>query len=504
MSHNIHYTRPADRQGKKTYPTMWYAIFALIAGAVFSFALAPYSIWGLALFSPAVLYFCVSQRSPLQALWIGLAFGFGQWFVGGFWLYTSIHVYGLIAAPLAVLMVAIMAFLMAWFTAIQMYLYRRFFPETPLTFAPLWVMFEWLKTWLFTGFPWLFVGYAFTGYMLDEYAPVLGVLGVSFVAVLLASAAVELLRKRFIWVIPSVLVILGAWGIGQIQFVQPRNEAPLTVSLIQGNIDQGVKWDENYFLKTLETYIKLTEPEWGRDLVVWPESAIPSFQTDVALFLDNVSTQAKQYKTTWLTGIFYLDESQQKKYNSVITQGEQGDYIAYHKQRLVPFGEYIPLAGLLYWVLPEMQKDVANGALSAGETGQKPFNIKDRQLAVAICYEVAYPHLTRTNAIESDFLMTVSNDAWFIGTAGPWQHLQMVQMRAKENGRWFIRATNTGITAIINEKGQIVKQAPQDVEAVLRGELYAMTGRTWYNYLSDYPILAWSLFLLILSLRYRK
>ena len=175
----------------------------------------------------------------------------------------------------------------------------------------------------------------------------------------------------------------------------------------------------------------------------------------------------------------------------------------YKKQRLVPFGEYIPLSGWLSWVLPALQNDPSMSGFSRGANHQPPLNVKNHPLGAAICYEVAYPNLTRRNASQSDYLVTVSNDAWFTGTAGPWQHLQMVQMRAKENGRWFIRATNTGVTAFIDHHGHIVKQAPIDQATVLRGELPAMQGKTLYMRLSDWPVLGFSLFLLILGWIYR-
>ena len=129
--------------------------------------------------------------------------------------------------------------------------------------------------------------------------------------------------------------------------------------------------------------------------------------------------------------------------------------------------------------------------------------IKNHRLASAICYEVAYPNITRKNALDTDFLVTISNDAWFTGTAGPWQHLQMVQMRAKENGRWIIRATNTGVTAFINEQGHIVSQLPMDMRQLLRGELPAFTGQTLYSRLGDWTILLFCAFLLILGLIYK-
>ncbi len=497
-------------QQQKQLPMIYPLIIALVSGAIFSLALAPYHWWWLAILSPAMLYACLHQRTPKQAFAIGLSYGFGLWFAGAFWLYTSIHVYGDTNAVLSVLMIAIMALLMGLFTAIQSWVYRRFFPETPLTFTPLWILFEWSKTWVFTGFPWLFAGYAFTERLLDNYAPLFGVFAVSFVVILLACALVEMLRKKFFWVIPSILLIAGAWAASYLSFVQPKAEKPLSVSLIQGNIPQDLKWLTEYQNKTIEIYMGLSETEWGRDLIVWPESSIPIFQVDKPApeLIEYMRRMGQKHHTAWVTGIPYWDlpESAQAGYsiyyNSMMATGDQASGL-YKKQRLVPFGEYTPLSGFLSWVLPALQNDPSMAGFSRGESNQKPFNIKNHHLAAAVCYEVAYPNLTRSNAKDSDFLVTVSNDAWFTGTAGPLQHLQMVQMRAKENGRWFIRATNTGVTAFIDHQGHIVKQAPMDQKAVLRGDLPAMQGRTLYNRISDWPILGFSALLLLLGWFYR-
>lgn len=493
---------------QKQLPLIYPLLIALFSGAIFSLALAPYHYWWLAILSPALLYACLRHRSAKQAFAIGWAYGIGLWFVGAFWLYTSIHVYGDTNSALSILMIAIMALVMGLFTAVQTWLYRRFFPETPLTFAPLWVLFEWAKTWVFTGFPWLFAGYAFTERYLDSYAPLFGVFGVSFVVIVLACALVEILNKKLFWIVPSAVFLLGAWGASQLIFVEKKAEKPLSVSLIQGNIPQDLKWLTEYQMKTLFIYANLSKTEWGRDLIVWPESSIPMFQTDIEPFLDAMKIQAKKSGTAWVTGIPYWDqaaskvEGQPMYYNSIMATGDASEGL-YKKQRLVPFGEYIPLSGLLSWVLPALQNDPSMSGFSRGADDQKPLIIKNHDLGAAICYEVAYPNLTRRNAQQSDFLVTVSNDAWFTGTAGPLQHLQMVQMRAKENGRWFIRATNTGVTAFIDHHGHIVKQAPLDQEAVLRGELPAMQGETLYMRLSDWPILGFSVLLLILGWMYR-
>lgn len=481
-------------------------IFALLAGAMLPLSLSPYEWWWFALISPAIFYGLLNQRTVRQAFWIGQSYGFGLWTVGAFWLYTSIHVYGDTPMPLALAMIGFVGVGMGLFNAIQAALYRRFFGQSPLTFAPLWVFAEWTKTWIFTGFPWLFAGYAFTTYQLDNFAPLAGIYAVSFVVIFIAASLVEIAKGRLFWALPCLLLLAIAVGLGQVQWTTTKNSTPLSVSLIQGNIPQDLKWLTEYQGQTLAIYANLSQTEWGRDLVVWPESSIPLFQTDVQPFIDAVAAHAAQSNSAWVTGIPYAEvntfnpatNSYDEFYNAIMAAGIDSHGL-YKKQRLVPFGEYVPLSGTLAWVLPSLKDDVSMSSFSAGGSHQEPLSVKDHRLAAAICYEVAYPNLTRNNAQRSDFLVTLSNDAWFTGTDGPWQHLQMVQMRAKENGRWFIRATNTGVTAFINPQGQIERLLKQDVRGVLRGDLPAMQGSTPYMRFGDWPILILSSLLLLLG-----
>lgn len=481
-------------------------IFALLAGAMLPLSLSPYEWWWFALISPAIFYGLLNQRTVRQAFWIGQSYGFGLWTVGAFWLYTSIHVYGDTPMPLALAMIGFVGVGMGLFNAIQAALYRRFFGQSPLTFAPLWVFAEWTKTWIFTGFPWLFAGYAFTTYQLDNFAPLAGIYAVSFVVIFIAASLVEIAKGRLFWALPCLLLLAVAVGLGQVQWTTTKNSTPLSVSLIQGNIPQDLKWLTEYQGQTLAIYANLSQTEWGRDLVVWPESSIPLFQADVQPFIDAVAAHAAQSNSAWVTGIPYAEvntfnpatNSYDEFYNAIMAAGIDSHGL-YKKQRLVPFGEYVPLSGTLAWVLPSLKDDVSMSSFSAGGSHQEPLSVKDHRLAAAICYEVAYPNLTRNNAQRSDFLVTLSNDAWFTGTDGPWQHLQMVQMRAKENGRWFIRATNTGVTAFINPQGQIERLLKQDVRGVLRGDLPAMQGSTPYMRFGDWPILILSSLLLLLG-----
>lgn len=484
-------------------------VIALLAGAMFLFALAPYGIWPIALLSPAILYaLLLPEMTGKRAFFIGHAYGTGLFCVGAFWLYTSIHVYGNTPVWLALIMIALMGLGMGLFHGFLALIFNRMLGRQPLSFAALWILQEWMKTWLFTGFPWLFVGYAFTEqYWLSSLAPIAGVFAVSFVAVLLAASIVELLRRRGGYMIVSIalLVISTSLWLLNPQWTKPKGTPNLSVSLIQGNIPQDLKWLTEFQVETLNIYATLTSTEWGRDIVLWPESSIPMFQTEAWGFINEMVKIANETNTTWVTGIPYKDEaafdpSTDKYppfYNSVIALGAEAEGL-YKKQRLVPFGEYIPFEGVLD-ILPDLAGSQDIMSYSRGSEQQSPLQVRGHSLGSAVCYEVAYPDTTRKNAIGTDFLLTISNDAWFGTSAGPLQHLQMVQMRALENGRWFMRATNTGVTAIIDHKGRIVERAPQFERTVLRGEVQARVGNTPFMRFGHYPVLFVITLLLLLS-----
>lgn len=480
-----------------------------LAGAMFILALAPYGIWPVAFLSPAILYaLLLPQMSGKRAFVIGEAYGMGLWCVGAFWLYTSIHDYGNTPAWLALILIAIMGLGMGLFHGFLALIFNRMVGRQPFSFAALWIVQEWLKTWLFTGFPWLFVGYAFTEqYWLSSLAPVAGVFAISFVAVLIAGSLVELLRRRAGYMLASLallVVSISLWLINP-QWTKPKGTPDLSVSLVQGNIPQDLKWLTEFQVETLKIYARLTRSEWGRDIVLWPESSIPMFQTEAVGFISEMVKMAKATDTTWITGIPYKDEAAFDPttdkyppfYNSVIALGADAEGL-YKKQRLVPFGEYVPFQGMLD-ILPNLAGSQEILSYSRGEANQAPLKVRGHNIGSAICYEVAYPDTTRRNAIGTDFLLTISNDAWFGTSAGPLQHLQMVQMRALENGRWFMRATNTGVTAIIDHRGQIVARAPRFERTVLRGTIQARVGNTPFMSFGNYPILSIVALLLLLS-----
>lgn len=517
MRATLYQNRHKTKKTTQLLPSWLSFVLALLAGASFIFALAPYRLWGVAILSPMILYalLLLNQSNHLKedakrAFGIGWVYGFGTWVVGAFWLYTSIHVYGGVSAWLALIMIGLMAFVMGLFHALMAWVFVRFLGRQPLAFAAIWVVQEWCKTWVLTGFPWLFVGYAFTDVpMMNGLAPITGVFGISFVVVLLAASLVEVLRQKagYLLIALALLVVsVGLWLLNP-TWVQPTGKRA-NVSLVQGNIPQDIKWLTEFQEETLKIYADLSKDEWQQDMVVWPEGAITLFQDEIADLLDGADAYGKQQNTTFITGIPYRDLANYRPdvddyppfYNSVLAIGNSTGI--YKKQNLVPFGEYIPFAGKLD-ILPNLAGNQAVLSHSPGEKNQSPIAIKlgeqTHPMGVAICYEVAYPETTRQNAKDSEFLLTVSNDAWFGTSAGPHQHLQMVQMRSLETGRWFARGTNTGVTAIIDDKGRIVAQAPQFVRTVLRGEVAMMIGQTPYVRFGVYPLLVVVFLLLGLS-----
>ncbi len=496
--------------GKKPNPKLplfLAIIIAVLAGAIFSFSLAPYGIWPLALISPAILYaLIISPISNKRAFLLGEAYGVGYWCVGAFWLYNSIHTYGNVPAPVAILAIVAMGLGMGLFHALMAVVFNRFVGKQPFAFASLWTLQEWLKTWVLTGFPWLFVGYAFTEQAwLSSLAPVFGVLAVSFVAVLLASSMVEVFRSRAGYLLVSLVPLVAAMVLYFVnpQWTQAKDTPNLTVSLVQGNIPQQQKWLTELRGKTLQIYASMTRSEWGSDVVIWPESAIPMFQTQVLKYMSGIAKIAEETNTTWIVGVPFVDSAAYNPqtdpyppfYNSVIAM-DDGQVGVYKKQRLVPFGEYVPLSGILN-VFPSLSLGIMN--FSRGDANQDTLSVAGQKMGAAICYEVAYPDTTRKNALGSDFMLTISNDAWFGTTAGPLQHLQMAQMRALETGRWFVRSTNNGVTAIIDHNGKIIKRAPQFERVVLRGEVQARQGKTPYVSYGNTPVLILMAVLLLLS-----
>lgn len=491
------------------------SLFAVIAGALNTLAFAPFGAWPLAVLSPLALYLLLRNTTVREGFRRGFAYGFGFWLSGVSWVYVSIHVYGYTPVPMAVTLTVLFAAMLAliffaWWTAIYAWLARGVL--RPALFVALWVLGEWVRSWLFTGFPWLYQGYAFIDTPMRGFAPVGGVLLVSALVVLAATLLVDVARgtrrARMIAVAVLAAMMAGGHGLTKIAWTESVGE-PKTVSLMQGNIPQDMKWLMEMQEPTIAIYRDLTRDEWGRDILIWPESAIPLFVHEGIPLLEHLREKANESGSAFITGMPYVYRLNGENifHNSVLSLAGEGRFednppAMYHKVHLVPFGEVVPFASLLRAIAPFFALEgIPLEGFQRGAENQPPLPAAGLGLATFLCYEIVYPDYVRKQAATADVLLTVSNDGWFGASHGPHQHFEIARMRAVETGRWLLRGTNTGITAIVAPDGSVVKRAPQFERTLLRGEVTAVKGATPFMVWGEWPVLLTGFLLVALAWR---
>jgi len=344
-----------------------------------------------------------------------------------------------------------------------------------------WTLGEWLRSWVLTGFPWLSAGYAATGWPIQGIAPVLGVLGASFVTVVLAGFGwmIAVRQKRVAATVAIVAVVAAGEGLRQVQWTDPVG-APLSVALLQGNVDQDLKFRPERYLRTLETYGRLAE-ESSAKLIVFPETALPRFLDAVdPAYLKRLDAVAQRNRGDLLVGV-PTRRSSKEYFNSVIAFGVSPTQ-AYHKEHLVPFGEFAPPG--LAWTLELVNIPMSD--FSRGRTS-RPLEVAGQRIAVNVCYEDAFGDEIARMLPTATLLVNVSNVAWFGDSLAPAQHLQIAQMRALETARMHLTATNTGITAAIDRDGRVLGRLPQFAEGKLEVEAQGYAGATPYVAWRDWP-----------------
>ncbi|MEZ5559443.1 MAG: apolipoprotein N-acyltransferase [Pseudomonadales bacterium] len=484
-------------------------ILSLLCGALLPLSLAPFDLWPLGILSVSA-WFLLSFRDPRHAPLLAYLFAFGKYAVGASWVYVSIHVYGNASVPLAVFLVGLFVaglalFGLAFGWAFRL-LARGALLSDALLFAVLVVALEWLLTWFLTGFPWLYLGYAHLETPLAGFAPVGGILLVGLAAALSATQLAVLLRGSGHQRLVAVVVLLALWGSGWL-LTRPAWVTPVSqrsVALVQGNIDQGLKWRPENRASIVRTYTDLSEPYWGVDLMIWPEAAITLMAHEAGPVLEQLSARAAAAGTALVLGLPALERLPGGEIvfrNTAVAIGDgSGRYV---KRRLVPFGEYVPLEDQLRGLIEFF--DLPMSHAEPGAWRQPLLQIDGARAAMAICYEVVYPELVREQAQRADVLLTISNDTWFGSSIGPLQHEQMARMRALENGRWMLRGTNNGVTSIIDSRGAVRAALPQFEAGVLRGEFALMSGTTPFTRYGQLPLLLGMLLCLIglLALRLR-
>ncbi len=485
---------------------------SLVTGALFTLAFAPFGIFPLAILAPALLLGLWLKISPQRAFLRGWLFGVGFFGTGVSWVFISIHTYGNASAALATLITVLFVAILGLFPAINGYLLNRYFPyinDTKIlcAFPAIWVLVEWVRSWILSGFPWLFAGTSQIISPLRGYASILSVYGVSLAVVLSSGLLVNILirfkqeQRRLAYY--NLLILILIWIIGGvlsfISWTKPDG-TPIKVSLVQGNIPQEIKWSADQVAPTLARYKKLSEPHWDSKIIVWPEAAIPVILQDAIPFLDSMSKLAKKHHATLITGIPIKALQQDAYYNAVITLGEgNGLYI---KHRLVPFGEYTPMSAIFSRLLDSFNIPMSN--MIPGPITPKPLEVDGIKIATFICYEITFPEQVLNRDGNIGMVLVVSNDAWFGRSIAQAQHLESARFRALEIGRPVLFVANDGITAIINARGKIQAAAPPYQPYVLTGSVQPMKGKTPWQQVSMDPILIILLGLLFIAIRNHK
>lgn len=469
---------------------------AFLLGCLTTTAFAPFG-WYLLLPVALLPFFHVCLAvSPRDAGKHGFWFGCGLFLTGTYWIYISVVVFGQAPTWIALLLMIGLVLLMSAWLWLTAWLVSRLASGEPLRLlvvAPAaWVLIEWLRGWVLTGFPWLALGYSQIDSPLAGWAPVIGVYGVSVlvvlsIAALLASIAMPG-RARLILLGVVVLPWVSGGVLKGVDWTEPRG-APVTATLIQGGIPQDRKWLPEQFWPTLNFYRGQTLAAARSDIVLWPEVAIPSVTDLVEDYISTLEADARRSRQTLLFGILERvadPAGDAKTYNAVIAVG--GDTRgSYRKQHLVPFGEYFPVPPRVReWM---RMLSLPHRDLSAGADEQPLIRTREGlELAVAICYEDAYPAEQLYALPDAALLINVSNDAWFGDSIAPHQHLQIARMRSLEFGRVTLRAANTGVSGFIGHDGKIVDAGPQFKPVVLTQRVQPRQGATPYVQIGNTPI----------------
>lgn len=483
---------------------------SIACGGLLTLAFAPFSVFPFALLAIAGLILLTANITPQQAGARGFSFGLGLFSTGVYWVYISISRYGDVPAPAALVITALMMMLLSGFPAVACYLANRYFADNERTrtlfaFPALWTLVEWARCWLFTGFPWLMIGYSQTNSPLKGYAPILSVYGVSlavaFSSGLLVQAYREFQAKRAKQAYFNLMGLTSLWVAGALLALIPWTAVSgnaIKVGLVQGDIPQSLKWDPDHIELSLTRYAQYTKPLLGNtQLVVWPEAAIPLALNDALGYLGEVSAAAAHANTALIVGIPIQNANTNEYFNALISLGK--DKQTYFKRQLVPFGEYVPFKRWLARGFDFMHVPMAN--MIPGNANQSTMHVNGLTIDASICYEIAFPELIRTDNRNMNLLLTVTNDAWFGHSTAQAQHLQMASMRAIELGRPLLFVSNDGITAVINPNGLIEVAAPAHVPAILKADVQPRVGLTpWMKNGTD-PVLVLLLFLLYLAKR---
>lgn len=486
------------------------AIFTLGALNVLSFS--PYHLWHIPWVTLLVVIVAMGKR-PQHTPLILFSFHLGLFCAGLHWICVSMTEFGGLSHPVAWFLIAGLSTYLAAIYGLMGWLWVKSARYVPASVAwifllpAFWLCADWLRGYLFTGFPWLWFGYGQIDSPLVALAPVLGVQGLTL-TLLWTVIALKLylgdgVRHRHVYLPPAICWVV-ALLLYPFDFVVPK--APVQAALIQANIKQSLKWQPEYLVPTLNTYAELTQKVSPQTrIIVWPESALPEFEHEIYPFLHFFHDTLVKKQQSLVAGLLVHEQSKDAYYNGILVVGHVpqgvdsyrlGHNNRYYKEHLLPIGEFVPFETFLRGLAPFF--DLPMSSFHPGVAQAPNLNVADMQAAPAICYEIAFSEKLRQKLRpETSLILTVSNDSWFGHSIGPWQHAEMARMRALEFGRPVLRATNTGVTQMIDHHGQVTAELPQFKSAILEAKFSPTQGRTPYFIWGSWPLILGVLFVFL-------
>ena len=465
---------------------------ALICGVIFSFGFAPFDLWLISVLSVAVLVRLLNKSSNKEAFLLGYAFGFGMWLSGISWLYVSIHYHGNVSIIGSSLIILIFISILSLYSGFLFLLNNVLESLSPkkiifLTLPIAWTLLEFLRSYLFTGFPWLISGTMLADTFIDGYTPIIGAQGNSFFLILLSVLVYKLYenitenRSALLLSTFSLLILMPSYFLKTVEWTSAENK--IQVSLYQPNLTLEDKWSQFGIIKSQGMIEKSIEDANDGDLIVFPETALILSEKDNQPFMNRIKSKSSEKNITLITGILEREDNYRVR-NRLQTLGTMED--AYDKVKLVPFGEFIPLEKYLGSFLDIIGLNLTNTlpgeAIKSIETGKL-------RISPSICYEIAFDEHIRKTAKDSNILLTVSNDTWFGKSIGPIQHLEIAQNRALEHKKPLIRATNSGISAYVSKNGEIIESQTYFEDKTLTRNIILYSGHTFYSMYGNLPLL---------------
>ena len=463
---------------------------ALLCGLVFSFGFAPFDLWLLSILS-LILLLTLLNDSNRDVFLIGYFFGFGMWVTGISWLYVSIHYHGNVNIYGSILIILLFIAILALYSGLLFLLNNYFRKHSPknlffLTLPASWVIIELLRSYLFTGFPWLISGTMLANTVIDGFTPIIGAQGNTFFLILIATLVFQTFYKAkekssaLFPLIVLLLIIPSSFFFKSIEWTSEENE--IQVSVYQPNLTLEDKWSQFGVIKSEGMIERAIDNANHGELIVFPETALILAEKDNQSFLDRIRYKSFNKDITLISGIIEREDNSTIR-NRLQAFGSINTF--YDKVKLVPFGEFIPFEGYLGNFLDIIGLNLTNTI--PGEA-IKPINTGKLRISPSICYEIAFDELIRKTAKDSNILLTISNDTWFGESIGPIQHLEIAQNRALEHKKPLIRSTNSGISAIISKDGEIIEKQDYFEEKLLKIKLMLYSGNTFYSNYGNLPL----------------